>query len=96
MKHTLFILLCTLSATAGYSQKWPFEFWHEGKVVLLQGDTLKGNVKYDLQQDMVQFSAADQRVEAFTARKVLFFEIFDRTVNKYRQFFALPFATNSN
>ena len=23
-------------------------------------------------------------------------EIFDRTVNKYRQFFALPFATNSN
>ena len=96
MKHTLFILLCTLSATAGYSQKWPFEFWHEGKVVLLQGDTLKGNVKYDLQQDMVQFSAPDQRVEAFTARKVLFFEIFDRTVNKYRQFFALPFATNSN
>jgi len=95
MKRTLSIILCLLT-TVGYTQQWPFELWHEGKIVLLQGDTLKGAVKYDLQQDLVQFNGAEQRVEAFTARKVLFFEIFDRTVNKYRQFFALPYATTTS
>jgi hypothetical protein len=78
-----------------FAQKWPFELWHEGKIVLLEGDTLKGLVKYDLQQDMVQYSLSDKKTEAFTARKVLYFEIFDQTVRRYRQFFALPYTTPS-
>jgi hypothetical protein len=55
-----------------------------------KGIRLKGNIKYDLQQDLVQYGVADQRTTAFSARKVLFFEIFDTSVRKYRQFFALP------
>ncbi len=35
---------------SAFAQRWPFELWHEGKIVLLEGDTLKGLVKYDLQQ----------------------------------------------
>jgi hypothetical protein len=77
------------------AQQWPSDLWHEGKIVLLEGDTLKGKIKYDLQQDLVQYIYPDQRIEAFTARKVLFFEIFDVTVHKYRQFFALPFSALS-
>jgi hypothetical protein len=80
----------------GNAQQWPFELWHEGKIVLLEGDTLKGLVKYDLQQDLLQYNFGDQKVVAYSPRKVLFFEIFDRTVNRYRQFFALPYKTNSN
>jgi hypothetical protein len=66
--------------------------WHEGKVVTVAGDTLKGLVKYDMMQDIIQFTHTDQKVEAFSARKVLFFEIFDNTVHRYRQFFVLPFT----
>lgn len=80
-----------------FSQNWAFELWHEGKIVLLNGDTLKGFVKYDLQQDILQFDLPDNRTtEAFSARKVLFFEIFDKTVNKYRRFFALPYTTSGS
>jgi hypothetical protein len=86
------ILICTFS----YAQKWPFELWHEGKVILMEGDTLKGMIKYDLQQDLVQYSYKNGKPEVYTARKVLFFEIFDVTVNKYRQFFALPYAASSS
>src|SRR4051812_25254894 len=96
MKRALLLIVCLLATVGAWAQQWPFELWHEGKIVLLQGDTLKGAVKYDLQQDLVQFNGAGQRVEAFTARKVLFFEIFDRTVSKYRQFFALPYATTTS
>lgn len=72
------------------AQEWPFELWHDGKIVLASGDTLKGLVKYDLQQDLVQYNAQRGNiVEVYTARKVLFFEIFDTTVDKYRNFFSL-------
>lgn len=85
-------VFCFLSAGSVKAQNnWPFELWHDGRIVLVSGDTLKGNVKYDLQQDLVQYDFSGTRTEVFTARKVLFFEIFDRTVNKYRIFFALPF-----
>jgi hypothetical protein len=88
----LVLLLC--AATGAQAQEWPFELWHEGKVVLLEGDTLRGLVKYDMQQDLVQYNGASgQKVVAYSARKILFFEIFDNSVHRYRQFFALPFNT---
>src|SRR6187551_849721 len=78
------------------AQKFPSELWHEGKIVLLDGaDTLVGQVKYDLQQDLIQYTATSQTIEAFSAKKVLFFEIFDATVHKYRSFYALPFTTQT-
>lgn len=78
------------------AQQWAFEFWHDGKIVLTTGDTLKGLIKYDLQQDLVQFNDQRTNIEAFTPRKVLFFEIFDNTVSRYRNFFSLPFAASGN
>lgn len=86
-----FLFIFTLHFTQ--AQHWPFELWHEGKIVLASGDTLKGLVKYDLQQDLVQYTVRDQQAEVFTARKVLFFEIFEEAIHKYRRFFALPFTT---
>lgn len=77
------------------AQQFPSDLWHDGKIVLLEGDTLRGNVKYDLQQDLVQYNVANQRTTAFSARKVLFFEIFDTSIRRYRQFFALPFSTTA-
>jgi hypothetical protein len=89
------LLFFGLMPFALQAQKWPFELWHEGKIVLSEGDTLKGFVKYDLQQDLVQYSLDDKRVEAFTAKRILYFEIFDTSVHKYRQFYSLPFNTSA-
>ena len=74
------------------AQTWPFELWHEGKIVLLQGDTLKGLVKYDLEKDLVQFAHGERSSDAFTARKVTTFEIFDASAKRYRRFYTLPYA----
>jgi hypothetical protein len=89
----MFLAFCLQFATVRlYAQRWPSEMWHDGKVVLLEGDTLKGEVKYDLQQNLIQYNLPNRRTEAFSSRKVLFFEIFDNTIRKYRQFFALPYT----
>lgn len=93
---TMLGFLLWISFGVASAQDWPFELWHEGRIILLEGDTLKGLVKYDLQQDIVQLTHTDKTVEAYSARKILFFEIFDNTVHKYRQFFALPYTTAGN
>jgi hypothetical protein len=93
MKKLLIVCLLVVSYGA-VAQKWPSDLWHEGKVVLEKGDTLIGLVKYDLTQDLIQYNDRRGNIEAFTARKILFFEIFDTTVRQYRQFYALPYQSS--
>lgn len=84
---TLVFVLLSASANA---QVFPFDLWHDGKMVLETGDTIKGLMKYDL-QDMLQIKH-NGKLESFTARKVVFFEIFDQTYRRYRHFYSLPFS----
>lgn len=95
MHRLLLISFLLLLAEAGHAQEFAFEFWHEGRVVLEGNDTIKGNVKYNLQSDLVQLQT-DNRIETFTARKVISFEIFDQTVKRYRSFFSLPYSATSS
>lgn len=97
MKHILSVVILYLSfSIQANAQEWAFELWHEGKIVLESGDTLRGQIKYDLQQDLLQYKQGQSIAQALTARKVLYFEIFDNTIRKYRQFFSLPYATNTD
>jgi hypothetical protein len=91
----LIVIVFSLMSIAANAQEWAFELWHDGKMVLVSGDTLKGLIKYDLQQDLVQYNNKKGNIQAYTARKVLFFEIFDTTVEQYRQFYALPYESSS-
>jgi predicted glycosyltransferase involved in capsule biosynthesis len=93
--RNLALLFFAMLSVSAKSQNWAFELWHDGKIVLNEGDTLKGLVKYDMQQDLVQFSLNEKKAEVYTARKVLYFEIFDNTIHKYRRFFTLPFSVNA-
>ncbi|HEY3430786.1 MAG TPA: hypothetical protein VGK39_08925 [Cyclobacteriaceae bacterium] len=94
--RTRFLLLAfLLTFTAAHAQQWAFELWHEGKIVLISGDTLKGLIKYDLQQDLLQYNNQKGTVEAYSARKVLSFEIFDTTIGQYRNFFSLPYNAST-
>ncbi|MDH5476439.1 MAG: hypothetical protein OEX22_12155 [Cyclobacteriaceae bacterium] len=88
MRGVAFIFLCFLTQSS-FAQ-FPSESWHEGKVVLLSGDTLIGAVKYNLDRDIIQLNDT-KTIEAYTARKVLFFTIFDKTVSRHRQFYAIPY-----
>lgn len=94
MKIIAFILFSIISLTAS-AQQFAFELWHEGKLILDSGDTLRGKIKYDLQSDLIQYQTNEQppKLESYTARKVLFFEIFDGTVKRYRIFYSLPYST---
>ncbi len=89
-RSLLAIVLVASLATLSHGQQFPSEFWHAGKVVLVSGDTLQGEVKYDLENDIVRIQTAT-RLFAYSSRKLFFFEIFDVTVDNYRQFYVLDY-----
>lgn len=91
MKRAVTVLFFVMIYAAVSAQQFPFEFWHEGKLVLEEGDTLKGNIMYNLQNDLLQLES-NNRLESYSARKVVYFQIFDRTSKRYRQFYSLPYA----
>lgn len=91
MRITFFIAL--ILTTAAQAQEFAFELWHDGKVVLENGDTLAGNIKYDMQTDLVQVQQHDQ-FTTYSARKLLFLEIFDKTERRYRRMYSLPYNTS--
>ncbi len=95
MRIVAFIVFSLIGISTS-AQQFAFEFWHEGKLILDSGDTLRGNIKYDLQNDLIQFQSSPQsKLESYTARKILFFEIFDATVKRYRLFYSLPYSQGS-
>ena len=87
----LFFLIGSVWPTV--AQQFAFEYWHEGRIVLDSGDTLKGTLKYDMQADLLQYQK-DNKNQSFSARNALFFEIFDATIKQYRQFYSLPFSVS--
>jgi len=89
-RATSIILVFLSLSTSSLAQVFPFDLWHDGKLVLESGDTIKGTIKYDL-QDLLQVKH-NGRLESFSARKVVFFEIFDQSYKRYRTFYSLPFS----
>jgi hypothetical protein len=93
--YIFYLCLWLFVSAAASGQPFPSQVWHDGKLVLDTGDTLKGQIKYDLKQDLIQYNQPNQRTDAFSSRKVVFFEIFDETARRYRQFFALPYTNQA-
>lgn len=94
IKRLLWVILIvgTLPATAQY---FPSQVWHEGELTLLDGEHFRGKLKYNLEADVVQLNV-DNTIQTYSARKILFFEIYDQEYGRYRQFYALPYeATGS-
>lgn len=90
-----FLLAFVFTSFSLQAQTFPSQVWHEGKVVLLDGETLKGRIKYDLDNDLIQINLQN-RVQTFSSRKILNFEIFDEGFDQYRLFYALPYKVKPN
>jgi hypothetical protein len=93
--NILTILLISLAGTV-LGQEFPSRIWHEGYLVTSKEDTVRGMVKYDMDTDIVQVRINDQQVKTFSSKQILYFEIYDKTVKNYRQFYALPFQVRVN
>ena len=95
MKQLIFTLLLLTNFLFAYAQDFPSELWHKGKLVTIEEDTVYGKLKYDLKNDAVQITVRNV-MQTYSARKILYFEIFDETIESYRYFYALPYDVQKN
>ena len=84
------VLIFLCCSTNSIAQRFPFDYWYDGTVVTEAGDTLKGKIKYDPQNDLIQLGIGS-RYESFTARKVIYYELRDAASITLRRFYALPY-----
>jgi len=90
---SIFFLLILISNTS--AQDFPSELLHEGKVTLANGDTLSGKIKYDLENDLIQI-VYKGTIQTYSARKLMYFTIYDNTVDMYRSFYSIPYEIQPN
>ncbi|MCU0444809.1 MAG: hypothetical protein MUE85_07805 [Microscillaceae bacterium] len=94
-KLGLILTFILVSISAGYAQYIAENYWHIGKIYLDTGDTLAGNFKFNLTNEVVQIEV-NNTLQTFTARKVLSFEFFDRAEQRDRIFYTLPYPKVPN
>ncbi|MCS6967930.1 MAG: hypothetical protein RMJ44_04125 [Cytophagales bacterium] len=76
-------------------QTFSRDMWHEGEANLFSGETLRGKLKYDLDNNSLQISTAGV-VRSFSSYQVESFEIFDELQKVPRTFFTLPYRKSGN
>jgi hypothetical protein len=70
------------------------EHWHQGFLIHNDGDTLRGKLRYTLENDAVQLQTSNEQIQTFSARQILYFEFFDTYYKRKRLFIVLPYAKN--
>lgn len=89
----VFFLLALTNLT--FSQTFPSDLWHEGRLVLANEEVYEGMLKYDLERGIVQVEQ-DEKMLTYGAQSIFYFRIFDNTVEAYREFYVLPYGLLSN
>ncbi len=95
MRRIAILCFVLLWHTAAIAQRFPSEIWHDGKLVLASEDTIVGKLKYDLSQNLVQMQVGE-KLYAYSAKSIFYFEIFDVTTESYREFYVLPYGLLSS
>ncbi len=92
---SLIFFLQMLCFNATFAQRFVENYWHYGTVFLEEGDTLTGNLKFSLQDELIQIDAPTG-LQTLTARNVLAFRFFDRMEQRDRYYYALPYPKVAN
>ncbi|MBU2916286.1 MULTISPECIES: hypothetical protein [Reichenbachiella] len=90
IKRLAFILLMVGAVSVTYSQEFSSRVWHTGWMVTVEGDTLRGELKYDMEANSIQVMRED-RIYTFSSKKIMYVEFFDSVLKNYRQFYSIPY-----
>lgn len=98
MMSRVFVSILTiflgLSSALAQGNQFPSQVWHQGQIITMNGQVYRGLVKYDLENNLVQFQ--DNGITTFGASNVSQFEIFDEVYGGIRSFYTLPYSLSGD
>lgn len=89
----VFFLVFLFAATTVSAQEFSFQFWHPGSVVTIKKDTLKGEIKYDMEANSVQVRTPE-KVHSFSSHSLIYCEFYDKTIDNTRKLYSIPYEVN--
>lgn len=92
-RNILILGALLLGINVVYSQRFSSEVFHEGFMITVEKDTLKGDLRYDLEANVLTI-IYQGKTKSFSSHKVFYFEIYDKVMNNYRQFYSIPYTVN--
>lgn len=87
----LFATFFVFSVGVVRSQGLAEDKWHQGAVVLTNGDTLKGTLKYSVKNAVIRLKSHNT-IQTYSPHKVVSFLFHDLNYHHNRQFFSIPYA----
>jgi hypothetical protein len=85
LQKIVFLILSLGFLVPALSQEYSQDIWHDGKVILRTGDTLEGELKYDLVENILQYKFGS-RIVTLTPKKTYGFFIEDKVLGRNRWF----------
>jgi len=78
--------------TSGFvaAQQFSSQFWHKGFIITAKNDTVRGEIKYDMEANSLQVKGK-QKVYSFSSHNVLLCEIYDLSIENTRRFYSMPY-----
>ncbi|MGB3465933.1 MAG: hypothetical protein WBA74_11715, partial [Cyclobacteriaceae bacterium] len=86
------ILFLTLF-TEAHAQRFSSDFWHPGFIVTAKQDTVRGELKYDMETNSIQLKG-DGKIYSFSSHTILICEFYDKTIDNTRRFYSMPYEIN--
>ncbi len=93
MRHWLFVAILCVSFTA--TSQFSTEVWHDGFIVTSNKDTLRGQVKYNMEANSVQFYNREV-VRTYSSYQVFYLNIYDEVLENYREFYTIPYKLKTD
>jgi hypothetical protein len=90
MNRVAWILMLFISNTA-LSHELSKDIWHSGSIVLETNDTLRGDLKYDIEENILQYRYGNKMV-TLTPKKVISFFFYDKLIESNRYFRVLEYS----
>lgn len=96
MRAHLIILIASVLSIGGFAQEFPGEVFHKGEIMLNDGSIREGQLKYDLEADVVFFVENDVKgISTFNANQFKSFRLASYQSKPPRFFYTLPFRNTS-
>ena len=85
----LILIVCVSQFVSAQKYLFSKNYWHRGEVILSNGQTFKGLLKYHLDYNIVELKTTDTQLKTFGSAQVAYFNIFDTLTKVDRTFYAL-------
>jgi hypothetical protein len=100
MKKLFYVSICLvllqIIVSTAIAQNFSKEYWHKGEVYLFTEETVKGSIRYDLDQNNITIRTLDNKLQSYNASQVEQFWIDDELQKRVRYFYALPQITKDD